>query len=380
MRVQTNGPTMMGLLLSAAELPAIPPEAAATYEKATPGLVAAVDGAVFSHPDCGRLLDGLPADRMHANHVHHASLLAVVFRYGTYRQLANLLPWVYRAYHRHGVDFAYFPLALAAWREAVRDQLGESLATEILQVYDWLLAAHPQIREQAAAPSPFQPPPCPPCWQEMRGKLADGLLAGDWRQGLAMLGNLAKPGERIDFFDHALRGAMYEVGCRWEEGTISVAREHLATTSVARLLSALPLPRVPEEQRKGKAIVTATANEYHEMGAWLVADALEQDGWAVRFLGANTPIQELTDLVAEEKPELLALSASMPFNLHHLENSIRNVRALPDAGGPRILVGGLAFAGEPELHRRLGADAQAEDCREAVKQAAAWWGERSRVR
>lgn len=365
---------MESLMDSAAALPPVRGAAVRAYEEAAPDLVAAVDGAVFSRPDLERLLGGLPVDRLHANHVHHTSLLSVVFRYGIYRQLATLLPWVYRAYHRHGLDFAYFPIALAAWRSAVRERLGEGLGAEILHVYDWLLAVHPQVVELSSLPSPFRPLPCGTPWNEMRERLTEGLLAGDWRQGQAMLDGISEPEERLEFFDQALRGAMYEVGRRWEEGAITVAREHLATTSVARLLSALPTQNVPEETRKGKAVVAATANEYHEMGAWLVADALEQDGWTVRFLGANTPIQELVDLVAEEQPDLLALSASMPFNLGYLEQTIRGVRALPGGRGPRILVGGLAFAGEPELYRRLGADAFAGDCREAVRQAAAWWG------
>lgn len=370
-----SAPIVERLMESAAALPAVGEAAVRAYEEAVPDLIATVDGAVFSRPDIERLLGGLPVDRLHTNHVHHASLLAVVFRYGIYRQLAMLLPWVYRAYHRHGIDFAYFPIALAAWREAVRDRLGEEPAAEVLRVYDWLQAVHPQVMELSSLPSPFAPLPCGTPWSEMREVLTASLLAGDWRQGMAMLDGISEPEERLEFFDHALRGAMYEVGRRWEDGTITVAREHLATASVARLLSALPPPNVPEEKRKGKAVVAATANEYHEMGAWLVADALEQDGWTVRFLGANTPIQELVALVAEENPDLLLLSASMPFNLCHIERTIRGVRALPIGRGLRILVGGLAFAGENDLPRQMGADAKAEDCRGAVKQAAAWWGE-----
>jgi methanogenic corrinoid protein MtbC1 len=367
------------LMDSAAALPAVSPAASEAYEAASPDLVGMVDGVVFSHPDLESFLGGLPKERLHVNHVHHASLLAVVFRYGIYRQLAALLPWVYRAYHRHGTAFAYFPVALAAWRDAVRDRLGGDLGAEILRVYDWLLAVDPQVVELSSLPSPFRPLPCESPWHEMREHLAEGLLAGNWRLGLAMLDGMSKPRKRLEFFDHALRGAMYEVGRRWEEGIITVAHEHLATAAVARLLSALPLPDVPEDRRKGRAVVAATANEYHEMGAWLVADALEQDGWTVRFLGANTPVPQLAGLVAEEQPELLALSATMPFNLCHVETSIREIRALPDGKRSRILVGGLAFMGEAGLHRRLGADAMAQDCREVVAQAAAWWGDAPRA-
>ena len=142
------------------------------------------------------------------------------------------------------------------------------------------------------------------------------------------------------------------------------------------LISAVTPPILPAERRKGKAVVTATANEYHQVGAWLVADALDADGWSVRFLGANTPNRELLNLLREESPELLMLSVSLAFNLRHAEDAIRAARELPECRGMRVLVGGIAFLGEPDLYRRLGADAVAWDCRGAVDQAAIWWGER----
>jgi methanogenic corrinoid protein MtbC1 len=211
----------------------------------------------------------------------------------------------------------------------------------------------------------------------MRARLTELLLAGDWRQSQILVRASGTPSQRADFFEKALRDSLYEVGSQWETGTISVAREHLATATVARLLAAMPVVSDAAVTPKGKAIVTATANEHHQVGAWLIADALEADGWDVRFLGANTPEQELLALLREECPDLLLLSATLPFNLRHVQNTIQAARCLPECHNTRILVGGQAFAGEPDLDRRLGADGTGKDCRDAVAQAALWWGERT---
>jgi methanogenic corrinoid protein MtbC1 len=296
--------------------------------------------------------------------------MGVVFRFGTHRLLARILPWVYRSYHRHGVDFAYFPLELHAWQRSIRDQLGEESMAEILRIYDWMIASHERIIQLSDLPSPFGPLPSEYQWQDF----AECLLAGDWRRALALTDAHEAPDRRIDFFEHAVRNSMYDIGCRWEDGQVSVAYEHLATASVARLLSALPPTLPPAGQKKGKAIVTATDNEFHEMGAWLVADALEADGWTVRFLGANTPRQELMDMVSLDTPDILLLSATMPPNLRHVEGTIRSIRQLPGCADLPVLVGGLAFAEEPDLYRRVGADATAADCRGAVQQARLCWG------
>ena len=372
-----SNPAMGQLLREAAALPVVPAAAASAYESAIPRLLAAVDAVVLARPDLDRLRGPLTTKQIHDNHVHHAALMAVTFRYSTYRQLATLLPWVYHSYHQHGVDFAYFPVELGAWHDAVRAQLGQGPAAEILHVYDWLLAFHQRVQALSAVASPFATTSGDRRWDSVREQLTEQLLAGDWRQGLSLLEASSTAADRIGFYDHALRSAMWEIGRRWEEGTISVAREHLATAAVARLLSAAPPPAIPDGGRKGKAVVTATTNEYHQVGAWLVADALDADGWNVRFLGANTPNQELMALLREESPDLLALSVSLPFNLRHAEDAIRSARELPECQGLHVLVGGSAFLGEPDLYRRLGADAVAWTTTKGARRA---WGSISRWR
>jgi methanogenic corrinoid protein MtbC1 len=48
-------------------------------------------------------------------------------------------------------------------------------------------------------------------------------------------------------------------------------------------------------QAKGKAVITAAPNEFYEIGAWMISDILEFDGWEVRYLGANTPVNDLAN-------------------------------------------------------------------------------------
>lgn len=60
---------------------------------------------------------------------------------------------------------------------------------------------------------------------------------------------------------------MYEIGLLWEKGLISVAQEHLATSIVMRIMSYLYMDFILVENTKGKAIITASANEYHEIRA-----------------------------------------------------------------------------------------------------------------
>ena len=43
----------------------------------------------------------------------------------------------------------------------------------------------------------------------------------------------------------------------------------------------------------GIVVVTTAPNEFHEIGAWMIANTLEGDGWDIHFLGSNTPKRDL---------------------------------------------------------------------------------------
>jgi hypothetical protein len=73
----------------------------------------------------------------------------------------------------------------------------------------------------------------------------------------------------------------------------------------------------------------------------MIADFCELRGWRGYFLGANTPLADLLQLIEERRPDLLGLSLSVYFNLPALIKALDavtfNYPELP------ILVGGQAF-------------------------------------
>ncbi len=108
-------------------------------------------------------------------------------------------------------------------------------------------------------------------------------------------------------------------------------------------------PRVISPHRKGRlAVVASVEGEYHQVGAKMVADLFELNGWDTLFVGASTPASEIVRLLREARPTVLGLSLSIYFNLPMLVMEIEAIRAagldLP------ILVGGQAL-------RRGGASA-----------------------
>lgn len=159
-----------------------------------------------------------------------------------------------------------------------------------------------------------------------------------------------------------LKPVLEEVGNRWAAGELTVAHEHYATSVTLGVLGALA-PRIRVPPSSGRlAVVACTPGELHAVGAQMVGDFLEGEGWEVLTLGAATPGADLAALVDDERPDVVALSTSVADNVDGAEDALQRLREL--ANPPFLAAGGRAWAGVSEARRaEVGADAFFDDPR-----------------
>jgi MerR family transcriptional regulator, light-induced transcriptional regulator len=175
-----------------------------------------------------------------------------------------------------------------------------------------------------------------------------------------------------DVYVHVLQESLYQTGRLWETNQISVAEEHMATAIVQYVLARLYEEITIAEPPRGRVVMTGVQGELHQVGANMVADALEADGWDVRFLGTNMPHDGILATIAEHDPEVVGISATMLLRVPQVKRLIADVRDHAGRETPRILVGGAAFRAAPDLWREVGADGFAPDVRSAVELARSW--------
>lgn len=169
-----------------------------------------------------------------------------------------------------------------------------------------------------------------------------GLLTCDRKLCTQVIQGLLVPGVNLkQIYLQLFQRALYEVGERWEKGFISVSVEHNATAIVERLLTMVQ-PKVFEGgDRSHTAIVACVADEYHQLGAEIVADVFELNGWRCHFLGANTSLPDLLQMIHKHTPDVVGLSLSVYFNLPALLCAHAAVRKnFPDQ---TMIVGGQGF-------------------------------------
>jgi hemerythrin-like metal-binding protein len=173
------------------------------------------------------------------------------------------------------------------------------------------------------------------------------LLQGDQRGCALIVQRLLTEGISFDnLYVDLFQRAMYHTGDLWMKNRISVATEHLIT-SITLSMMTLVNPMLLDSPRNGKkAVVTCVGNELHQMGGKMVSDTFEFLGWDSYFLGANTPVDGLLELIEEKQPEVLCLSVSLSSHISNFKETVEKTRArFPQLD---ILAGGQAFLHDRE--------------------------------
>lgn len=173
-------------------------------------------------------------------------------------------------------------------------------------------------------------------------KFLDLLLSGNHLMCSELVENyLDKKITINELYENILKKALYDVGELWEYNIISVASEHLASAIVEAILNEHYHKTVSKNKINKTIILTCVENEFHQIGIKMVGNVFEMNGWNINFLGANTPTKDLISFAETTKPDLLAISLSLYFNLPVLENMLQLInKKLPNL---KILVGGQAF-------------------------------------
>lgn len=290
----------------------------------------------------------------------HMDFLAGALESGQPRAFADYIRWTTRVLASRGMA----PHFLVENVEQIRSALLPSLSPgqrETLAAYVEAGLSQPEEGED----------PVNDEQQALSSNLyLQAVLRGERRAALGIAQEALREGSSVgDVYCDILQRAQYEVGRLWESNRITVAREHMATAVTQYVIANLYGQIQPRGEERGKAVITGVEGELHQIGANMVADVLEEDGWSVRFLGTSMPHSGILKAVEEHEADVLGISATMLFNIPQVRRLIAEVRQGFAARPPRIIVGGSAFHHSPELWREIGADGYASDLREAVRLA-----------
>src|ERR1700722_7219259 len=253
---------------------------------------------------------------------------------------------------------------LVANLEAMSDVLGKELPMSMqIPVVDYVKSAIGSLTlacENSSFLDPGQP------LAELARQYLSALLRYDRHSASALI--LAAVENKVgikEIYCHVFERCQYEIGRLWQSNVASIAQEHYCTASTQFIMSQL-YPYIFRADRtfRGTIVAACVTGELHEIGARMLCDLLELEGWNTVYLGANVPAKGIVDVLRDNHSNILAVSASMTFHIQAVREVIAAVRL--GCSEARILVGGYAFKIAPTLWRDVGADYWTKDASDAI--------------
>ena len=109
---------------------------------------------------------------------------------------------------------------------------------------------------------------------------------------------------------------------------ISPVQEHLATRINRTIVDQLQ-NKLPRREKKNKQVAVCCAQaELQELGAQMIADLFESDGWEVRFLGGGLSNDDIYGFVNEYGPDLLVIYGTTPKQAPQTRLLIDTIKAV----------------------------------------------------
>ncbi len=159
-------------------------------------------------------------------------------------------------------------------------------------------------------------------------------------------------------------GSLWEEDlCDFTEVTVGLCRLH----QLVREMS-------PGFMRNGghdevqRALLAPVPGEQHTFGLLMVSEFFRREGWDV-WGGPSASHSDVLQIVNAEKFTVVGFSVSCDDRLDELTQWIRMIREQSRNPQIGVLVGGRVFVDRPELVHEVGADATANDGRQAPVQA-----------
>jgi len=193
--------------------------------------------------------------------------------------------------------------------------------------------------------------------QDILARYLEPLLRGDRKACRAVIEESLQSGIPANsVYVHIIWPIMLEIEGLLRMDKITPIQEHLATRINRTIVDQLQ-NKLPHKSPKSKKVVLCCApNELQELGAQMMTDLLESDGWEVRFLGGGLTNDDILAFVHEYAPDILLIYGTTPKQAPEVRRLIDTVKSINAWPNMRIMVSGGLFNRAEGLWEEMDAD------------------------
>lgn len=212
---------------------------------------------------------------------------------------------------------------------------------------------------------------------EEERQLVDGLAGMNEDESLA----LAKKMLLEDGVDplrvlELCRSAMDIVGKRFEEGEYFLPELVLAG-EMLQTIGAIAKPLIEQAPGKvaeklGKVLIGTVQGDLHDIGKNIVSFMLDINGFDVKDIGIDVPVDKFIDEINTYQPDVVGLSGFLTLAFDSMKETIDAFEAQGLRGRFKVMIGGGQI--DETVRAYTGADAFGVNAVEAVALCRGWMG------
>jgi 5-methyltetrahydrofolate--homocysteine methyltransferase len=202
--------------------------------------------------------------------------------------------------------------------------------------------------------------------EDLIRKIFDAVRDGDFQGVKVNVEAALEAGiDPSTILNEGMIAAMRDVGRCFEEGEFYVPEMLIAARAMQNGMAILkPHLQKGDIKPSGKVVIGTVKGDLHDIGKNLVALMLEGDGFEIRDLGVDVPVEEFVRVLREESPDILALSALLTTTMQMMQTTIDAVIAAGLRDRVKIIVGGAPVTDTYAM--KIGADGFSPDASRAV--------------
>ncbi|MBM7662326.1 DNA-binding transcriptional MerR regulator/methylmalonyl-CoA mutase cobalamin-binding subunit [Bacillus mesophilus] len=125
-----------------------------------------------------------------------------------------------------------------------------------------------------------------------------------------------------EVFQNIFVHVLYKVGDEWENGHITTAQEHFSSQFIIQRCTQF-LRILPTDHSLPRALAFCPEGEHHHIGLLLFSLFLRKKGVEVIYLGPNTPLGGLSDLIKMKNISIIAISLTNPEPFESVQSWIK---------------------------------------------------------
>ena len=165
----------------------------------------------------------------------------------------------------------------------------------------------------------------------------------------------------LTLYNELLTPSLYADFCADADEDICIWKEHVRTSIVRTIIESCYPYVIAERDAAGRkrdetVVVFCPPEEWHDLGARMVADFFTLAGFRTTFVGANTPRDDIVYAVRYLKPVYVAISITNYYNLVAARHVLGNICELRGSLGFKVILGGQACRGNAVTCRGMRPD------------------------